>query len=78
MANRRSDKIPVPRLNAQGDWVGGDKLRLYAYTDPRTGGIKVGPGGQRHYFHGSVRPATRAEAEKYWQSPLHSGWKVVE
>lgn len=74
----------LPKYNEKrGRWVGGEKDRLYAFTDPRTGRTLVRP---VHTTGGIgpvaiVRPAKRSEAERDdaaggWQNPLHKGWKV--
>jgi hypothetical protein len=77
-------KAPLPQYSARRGWVGGDSRTLYAFTDTRTGTVHVQPGGGRgkKLMRGAggsaqrARLATRAEAEKHWQSPLHVGWKV--
>lgn len=77
---RRHRSIPLPRWTDKHGWRGGDSRTLYAFTDQRTGETLVRP---VYAYHGTgppvvtVRPATRNEAERLWQSPLHSGWKVV-
>lgn len=70
----------LPKYSERRGWVGGDKNVLYAFEDKRTGHVLVRP---REHLGGSgpgpdvfVRVATRAEAERLWQSPLHSGWKT--
>lgn len=80
----RRSRIPVPRWTQSG-WRGGDSHRLFTFTDRQTGRRVVHPGNQglRHSAipvgpSASVRPATRAEGEQFWQSPLHAGWKVVD
>lgn len=64
--------------------MGGDNRTLYAFTDKRTGSVGVFPGGGRgkkllmHWGpEAKVRVATRAEAEKHWQKPLHRGWTTL-
>lgn len=73
----------LPKWNDKKGWMGGDSRRLYAYIDRLTGKITVWPGssGLSHSPakvgpNADVRPATRAEAVKHWQDPLHVGWKV--
>lgn len=66
--------------DARKGWQGGMGTALYAVTDKRTGAIQVRPGD---WFAGigpevTIRVATRDEAERLWQSPLHSGWIVAE
>lgn len=76
---RRRGAIPLPRYTEKNGWSGGDRHRLYAFTDTRTGYVVVRPGGSFHTEYlgpADVRPATRAEAELHWQNPLSSGWKV--
>jgi len=63
-------------------WVGGDSHTLYLFTDKRTHAQSVVP-GHRDSLRKlgpelTVRVATRQEAERHWQNPLHSGWKVEE
>lgn len=66
------------KYTARGGWVGGMGTALYAVTDKRTGVVTVRPG---NWMNGigpevTIRVATRDEAERLWQSPLHSGWVV--
>lgn len=81
---RRRGSIPLPKWSDKHGWKGGDSHRLFTFTDRRTGRKVVRPGNRGLRFgdtsvgdHATVRPATRAEAEALWQSPLHTGWKVV-
>lgn len=86
IARGRNPGPKLPRFDARrGVWVGGDSRTLYAYTDHRTGSVSIHPGATSPSRvainaagppEGSVRVATRAEAEAGWQSPLHPGWKV--
>lgn len=80
-------KAPLPKWNARrGVWMGGDTKTLYTWTDKRINKKFVRPGaGPRRQLRSAagagpevtaVRLATKAEAEKYWQKPLHAGWKV--
>ena len=60
-------------------WQGGMGTALYAITDKRTGAVTVRPG---NWMNGigpevTIRVATRAEADKHWQSPLHTGWIIA-
>ncbi len=75
---RRGRSILLPRYSEREGWKGGEKNRLYAFKDKRTGKEFVRPVHMTSEFGPamSVRPATRAEAEALYQSPLHSGWKV--
>jgi hypothetical protein len=71
-------RAAMPRYSEARGWRGGAKNVLYAVTDQRTGKTTVRP---REDMRGvgpavTVRVATRAEAERHWQKPLHSGWKV--
>lgn len=81
---KSSKKILLPKYNEKHGWLGGDTKRLYAFTDKLTGHVSVHPGRRAGHSHipvgdnATVRPATRSEAEQYWQNPLHSGWKVEE
>jgi hypothetical protein len=83
--------ISLPRIRrmARGrTWYGGDSRTLYAFevTDELTGrtSVSVFPGGgsrkklvDRPSPDAAVRVATKAEAEKHWQKPLHAGWKYA-
>lgn len=76
--------MALPRWDDKKGWVGGDSRTLYAFVDKRTGNVRVAPGGGPRGKvsgaggdHADVRIATRAEGEKHWQDPLHSGWKTV-
>lgn len=66
------------RFDSRRGWVGLDGRTLYAFTDKRTSSVVVRPGNQTGGIgpEVDVRVATRAEAEKHWQSPLHAGWKT--
>lgn len=82
-ARRNPERVTLPKYRAERfGWTAGDRRRLYTFVDPRTGAMSVRPGGRTIDQAGgpvqTVRPATRAEAEKLWQSPLHPGWKVIE
>lgn len=80
IAKSLSRGTQLPRWNGRKGWVGGDSRTLYAFTDRLNGEVVVHPGGypQTHVGpNADVRLATRAEAERLWQSPLHSGWKVA-
>lgn len=68
----------LPRFSDKKGWHGGSKNTLFAFTDQRTGHMVVRPVYDVKGWRpaADVRLATRAEAEKHWQSPLHSGWKV--
>lgn len=74
------ERIKAPRWSDRKGWVGGDPRRLYAFTCKHTGAVEVKPGnaGTAVGPHCDVRPATRAEAERRWQRPLHRDWKVAE
>ncbi len=69
----------LPRYDERKGWRGGDHRTLYAFVDDRTGNILVRPGGLLPNIGpaATVRIATRDEAERLWQSPLSSGWKVA-
>lgn len=76
-------KARLPRWNPKKGWTGGDSKALYAFTDKRTGRVKVAPGTGDGFVQWqvggpeqTVRLATRAEAQRLWQKPLHKGWKV--
>jgi len=79
-----SKRVKLPRWDDRRGWTGGDSRTLYAFTDRLTGRLyAVRPGGGRRIAdaggpNADVRLATRAEAERLWQSPLHAGWKVVD
>lgn len=73
----------MPKYNAKkGVWIGGDSRMLYTFSDPDTGRWMVRPGagptGKITDVGGRalVRVATKAEAEREWQNPLHAGWTV--
>lgn len=81
---RSASRVSLPRWSDTKGWKGGDSRRLYAFIDNLTGRVTVHPGnaGLRHSSvpvgpNATVRPATRLEAERHWQSPLHDGWRVV-
>lgn len=76
----------LPRYDARlGSWTGGDTRTLYAFTDERTGRVRV-EGGRGRYSHrrqnyipvgsaATVRCATREEAARAgW--PVEKGWTV--
>jgi hypothetical protein len=69
----------LPHYDQRKGWCGGDRRTLYAFIDKRTGHVVVRPGGllPRIGPEATVRIATRGEAERLWQSPLSSGWKVA-
>jgi len=76
-----SRRQKMPRYDARkGVWRGGDSRTLYAFIGHRTGQVFVRPGGDVINVgpEVTVRMATRDEAEREWQNPLHAGWKVVE
>lgn len=81
IAESLSRKVSLPHWNGRKGWVGGDSRTLYAFTDKSMGRVEVYPGGSPSHVHvgpeATVRLATRAEAERLWQSPLHVGWKVA-
>lgn len=71
-------RAALPRYSETRGWHGGAKNTLYAIEDRRTGGVVVRP---REQMRGigpevAIRLATRSEAERHWQRPLHSGWKI--
>lgn len=68
----------LPRYDERKGWIGGDPRTLYAFTGNVTGEVVVQPGGGARGIGptATVAVATRAQAEKHWQSPLHAGWKV--
>lgn len=68
----------LPHYHRIKGWIGGEKFTLYAITDKRTGHVLVRPNTEMAGVgpECTIRIATRSEAEKLWQSPLHSGWKV--
>ncbi len=78
MAKRCVTSAALPRYSAKLGWHGGAKKTLFAVTDERTGHVIVRPREDMRSVGPAVtvRVATRAEAEKHWQSPLHAGWKV--
>jgi hypothetical protein len=63
----------------KGMWRGGDTRTLYAFTGHRTGQTVVYPGGPAINMgpEVTVRVASREEAERLWQNPLHVGWTVA-
>lgn len=72
----------LPRYDERRGWHGGDSRTLYAFTDARTGRTVVRPGHVSAMRDvgpavSSIRVATRDEAERLWQSPLHAGWTVA-
>lgn len=76
--------MALPQYSEKRGWVGGNNRTLYAFTDKRTGAVAVHPGGgpgKKLLMHwgpeARVRTATRAEAEKHWQKPLHPGWTTL-
>lgn len=76
----RRGRASLPRYDERkGMWRGGDGRTLYAFTGLRTGSTLVRPGGRTVNIgpEVTVRIATREEAERLWQSPLHSGWTVA-
>lgn len=80
-------KVSVPSFKPKsGKWTGGDSKTLYAFTDINTATGKpfvvVNPGKYPEAMRqvgpeAKARVATKAEAEEYWQNPLHSGWKTA-
>ena len=77
---RRGHSIPLPRYSDRHGWQGGERHRLYAFVDKRTGHVRVAPVYSARTIgpEVTVRPATRSEGERLWQSPLHPDWKVIE
>jgi len=76
----RRTRARLPRYDEhKGVWRGGDARTLYAFTSLLTGHTFVLPGGRTHNIGAevTVRIATRDEAERLWQNPLHSGWTVA-
>lgn len=80
--------VVLPRFRPkQGAWTGGDSHTLYTFTftNPTGTHTMVRPGGGTKASSmmkgigpdATVRVATKDEAEKHWQSPLHSGWKIA-
>lgn len=59
-------------------WAGFEPRRIYVIIDRRTGVTKARPGDQLSGIGPEViiRPASKEEAEKHWQNPLHGGWIV--
>jgi hypothetical protein len=79
---RKPDKrarARLPYYDERKGWRGGDTRTLYAYVGQQTGQVVVRPGGGAGNIGpaATVRIATRDEAERLWQSPLHSGWRVA-
>lgn len=80
---RKPTRVTLPRFDMRKKvWVGGDSRTLYAFTGDITGEIVVRPGwpGRVLLNEGpgmTVRVATRDEAERLWQNPLHPGWTVA-
>lgn len=79
IAHALSKGARLPHWNDKRGWIGGDSRTLYAFTGRVTGQVVVYPGGYRVPMGPdvAVRIATREEAERLWQSPLHVGWKVA-
>lgn len=84
IAQSLSKGARLPRYDERKGWIGGDSRTLYTFTGRVTGGVGVYPGGgagKKLLMHwgpdADVRIATRTEAERLWQNPLHSGWKVI-
>ena len=81
---RRKLALPRWRKGAPGDfngWTGGDSFTLYAFTDKRTGRVVVSPGKYVSTTIGgecTVAVATRDQAIRLWQNPLHPAWKVKD
>ncbi len=76
----RALRTPLPRYDERkGAWRGGDGRTLYAFIGHLTGHMVVRPGGQVTNMgpEVTVRVATRDEAERLWQNPLHVGWRVA-
>ena len=75
----RAARRNLPRYDERRGWCGGDGRTLYAIEDERTGSVTVRPAGLMSNIGpaATVRVATRAEAERLWQSPLPTGWKVA-
>lgn len=78
-------KVTLPRYHERRGWTGGDSKTLYILTDRRTGSVGVYPGGgtgkkllMNWGPEADVRVASRGEAEKHWQNPLHVGWKTSD
>lgn len=76
--------VTLPRWSGTKGWYGGRSNVLYAFRDKMTGKVVVRPGGggKRRLLgapgpNATVRVATRAEAEKHWQKPLHGGWNYA-
>lgn len=75
----------APRYDAKRGWIGGDSRTLYAFVDSFANQLYVCPGGgpNKKLTCGigpsvdEVRVATKAEATRLWQDPLHSGWKTL-
>ncbi len=80
----------LPRWSDKRGWHGGDHRTLYWFSwarpyyagAPDGGGMaeQVYPGGHSGIAadrHASVRVATRDEATRLWQDPLHVGWNVT-
>lgn len=85
-------KVAVPSFRPKaGTWTGGDSHTLYAFIDPTRPSasgephVVVRPGGGTKASSmmkgigpdAKVRVATKEEAEKLWQNPLHAGWKTA-
>lgn len=72
--------VAMPQYSEAKGWTGGDPKRLYHITDTRTGQWHVKPVEDMRGVGPDVgmRHATREEAEKQWQKPLHAGWKVAD
>ncbi len=68
------------KYSRESGWTGGDARTLYLITDTRTGVSVVRPGDCLQGIGPAVDIviARRCDAEVLWQSPLHSGWTVVE
>jgi hypothetical protein len=72
-------KAKLPHYSERkGGWVGGSKKTLYTFTDNHTGRkvVRHAEGTVAYGPSGTVRLATRAEALRLWQNPLHSSWKT--
>jgi len=80
MATKRCVTNPaLPRYSEKRGWHGGAKKVLFTLTDPNVPSWMAVRPAQNMRSMGPgvhIRVATRAEAEKHWQHPLHPGWKV--
>jgi hypothetical protein len=81
----RGQPVSLPTYDAKRGWHGGDRRTLYLFTFPDYGAgetSRVIPGdtlpSKLISPQATVRVATRDEATRGWQDPLHGGWHVTD